>query len=450
MDSPSRARQDRGIQSGIFKLSDDVLSSIFILSDLPLLASHICNHWRAVALGYPALWNTLVLNHQTYPLSSSIERITTLLARSRASPLTIDLKFGKDPDQVQAFLKILGLVLPHAGRWRHLYVSTDDDYSVAHLYHQIQHLSVPILEHFSVNADLTTGVLTNDLPRIGVSPLEGGIFTGGAPMLAAFRAFGTVSDYFQPDLSNITSLYIRGQKIFATSPEYFCNILSLPHLECLSLSGGQESEDSFLAAATSRRSQPIVMSRLKHLHFDIYRPLALSNLFTMAVTPNLQSLLLVDYEIPRTVDFSAISFANVIQLRFMGCYGGGATASNDIPFLALFPNVRHIILSAGSFPSRVCPHLLRDAATGSKLLPNLLTFSCVRGSPWDLRNVQQNIGKWRDGLLVNPTAEEIAQLEVTRNLPEIGWDHGWKFPSDPIFFDERLCTRGDEFISRDI
>lgn len=430
----------------ILSISDDVLDSIFSFltehSD-PVSLSHVCKNWRKVALALPVLWSTIILNKDNYSIPSSADRITTFLTRSKSRPLTLDFNIKFDRIRGQVLLDIFRLVLPHAGRWRYFYLSTNDYGSVNYLYYEIRDLSVPLLKHFSVDLSHPTGY---DSPiRLNAASLnKTPIFTKGSPSLSTFRGLGETPSRLQPDLSNITSLYLRDLPWTVLTLEYFRTILSLPELECLSLHGTIDSD--FWNVTPSQCQPTITAHRLKHLHFAIQHSSAFQVLLYTLNAPRLKSLFLVGAEITGDSEgFAAKHFPEVIHLRFLRCGVQMAIIAGCATFFRMFPSVKFLAMNGGRLPLPVS-QLLLVAVPGdscsqmkSETLPDLLALTCEDGAPRDL--ISDNgacTAKWRDGLMVNPTPKQLKKLEGEHNLPEAGWDQDFRFPPDPLEYDERL------------
>ncbi|KAI0029165.1 hypothetical protein K488DRAFT_10507, partial [Vararia minispora EC-137] len=87
--------------------------------DFEVLVSHVCQRWRAVALGTPALWNCV-----SFSEGPPFERSRTYIERSREAPLTITIDCTVQPRQTDGRVlpedlpAIRDLILPHVGRWR--------------------------------------------------------------------------------------------------------------------------------------------------------------------------------------------------------------------------------------------------------------------------------------------------------------------------------------------
>ncbi|KAH7885048.1 hypothetical protein F5I97DRAFT_1928465 [Phlebopus sp. FC_14] len=113
-------------------------SSIATLTDasdscppFQVVVSHVCRHWRNVALSTPSLWTQInVLCIERPPF----ERVSTLLERSKSLPLDIridweppDDAFPTDDEPPRSFSEddlkaLLALLIPHVPRWGSIWV----------------------------------------------------------------------------------------------------------------------------------------------------------------------------------------------------------------------------------------------------------------------------------------------------------------------------------------
>lgn len=88
-----------------------------------LLPTHVCQYWRQIALSTPSLWTeiTIDLGYRT-DIVPELESVQAWLTRSRDCPLSINLQSQYSQSE-EAWNAVLGLLLPHARRWRHVIIS---------------------------------------------------------------------------------------------------------------------------------------------------------------------------------------------------------------------------------------------------------------------------------------------------------------------------------------
>lgn len=124
-----RLRDDQFVfqsKHGITSLPNDLLRLIFQHGstgnnagcEFALSVSHVCRHFRRIALDTPLLWSTITNEH-------SLEGVKTYLARTKMSPLTIALNEGsemlRNPQLRNArpsVSDILELTVPNCARWK--------------------------------------------------------------------------------------------------------------------------------------------------------------------------------------------------------------------------------------------------------------------------------------------------------------------------------------------
>jgi hypothetical protein len=114
---------------------DDNLSdgSVLVDNSFQMTVSHVCKHWREVALETPALWSEIDLDTGR-DHDPSLRRASAYLSRSKGYPLSIsvDVREWDDddesvsseqsdyqsPDINSQLEKIMDLLIPHTSRWR--------------------------------------------------------------------------------------------------------------------------------------------------------------------------------------------------------------------------------------------------------------------------------------------------------------------------------------------
>jgi hypothetical protein len=79
-----------------------------------MLPSHVCRHWRGVALSTPTLWTNIVLRVTNGTFESRAALVTTWFSRSGGSPLSFTLVGRENVRPILAFL------LRYCNRWQHI------------------------------------------------------------------------------------------------------------------------------------------------------------------------------------------------------------------------------------------------------------------------------------------------------------------------------------------
>ncbi|EIW85884.1 hypothetical protein CONPUDRAFT_113973 [Coniophora puteana RWD-64-598 SS2] len=144
---------------GASTVSFDDSDDFHDLISLPITVSHVCRHWRQVALSTATLWSTIVL---TFPSSSvQLTRTLTWLHRSRNRALHLFLDF-RDPDwnwsenthpfSWKSMENVMRLLVPHAHRWSRVELLTDTWSPIfTFLWYASRITSAPILEDIKVS-----------------------------------------------------------------------------------------------------------------------------------------------------------------------------------------------------------------------------------------------------------------------------------------------------------
>jgi hypothetical protein len=82
-----------------------------------MLPSHVCKHWRDVALSIPILWTNIVLHVTNETFKSQTALVTTWFSRSGVSPLSFTLEGRENVRPILAFL------LQYCNRWQYINLS---------------------------------------------------------------------------------------------------------------------------------------------------------------------------------------------------------------------------------------------------------------------------------------------------------------------------------------
>ena len=114
--------------------NDDLsVDSVLVDESFQVTVSHVCKHWREVALETPALWSDIDLETGRHAAPSR-RRASTYLSRSKGYPLSISIDVNEwDADDESVYSgqsdyqsptantqlqDIMDLLLPHTSRWR--------------------------------------------------------------------------------------------------------------------------------------------------------------------------------------------------------------------------------------------------------------------------------------------------------------------------------------------
>jgi len=158
----------RSLLSPIRVLPLELLGEIFIhccdapsvisLSEAPLLVTHVCSSWRAIAIHKPEMWSSLKLGPDQFARKShGLFHLAKLwLERSGNCPLRLCVRpmdvLRDGPARTDLFLDILKLYTPHYNRWKD--VSFDyphfDDFQALLFSGLPQDASFPLLERFGL------------------------------------------------------------------------------------------------------------------------------------------------------------------------------------------------------------------------------------------------------------------------------------------------------------
>ncbi|KAG1797768.1 uncharacterized protein HD556DRAFT_241395 [Suillus plorans] len=132
----SRVTRNDGIdEDGLSESSMDSDATFEPMPSFEVLISHVCHHWRVVALNTPSLWTEIDVS----PLDSPpFERVQTFLERSKSLPIDIridceppdddeeedssgseDSELGQSPHSMtfSDLDNLMSLLVPHISRW---------------------------------------------------------------------------------------------------------------------------------------------------------------------------------------------------------------------------------------------------------------------------------------------------------------------------------------------
>ena len=116
------------------------VESVLVDDSLQVTVSHVCAHWRGVALDTPALWSEIDLETGRHA-GPSLRRASTYLSRTKEYPLSISIDVNQwppddesvdseqsddqSPETSAQIRGIMDLLLPHASRWRNFKLTAE-------------------------------------------------------------------------------------------------------------------------------------------------------------------------------------------------------------------------------------------------------------------------------------------------------------------------------------
>lgn len=333
--------------------------------------SHVCQHWRRIALDDPSLWRSFRYKTPRWK-RDPLSRFTTYLNRS--SPMSIDLfiHFNLSSHEDMILLNAAAL---QVHRWRRVtIISEDNKFNWSNFQSALQGRAAPALEYFSFRPSLFVASHVNSGHISPVTHLTPQIFTGGAPKLTHIHLDSTVPYFFLPPLSNVTTFSLDAKYIGPSSMTWnaFLEILALPRLTSLSIGG-----EVLLGPTEEHLHQPIESHSLRHLRWS-GDPDRLEHFLSYLSAPNLETLILCRmYLPPRPTRPDASTF--LPSLRSLHIIECNNLTSHYIEFLAAAsPNVTSLAMSYYRPESaHLLSYLNRESAEGRThwtKLENIATY----------------------------------------------------------------------------
>jgi hypothetical protein len=176
-----------------------------------ILVSHVCRHWRNVALSTPTLWTTIEVGPEARPPYQAVQM---WLEQSKGLPIDIyvnyephDHECDVEPPSDADINFLFSLLVPHIHRWRTMKISVAEYYPI--------YVFLDIVSDPSILAAprLTTLELyhreeSDEFDSFGMSK-HLTLFGGSAPLLTRLVLWGVPVDWNQPwiaSASNLTDL----------------------------------------------------------------------------------------------------------------------------------------------------------------------------------------------------------------------------------------------------
>lgn len=342
-------------RSPIDTLPNEILTAIFLESqqlsrlngvdDNPIAEvtiSHVCSHWRRLAMLAPSLWNVFRFDGAVAP-QIPLDRLHTYLERSQTHPLDIYLSFTGSWEGWSDQLETLDMIAPHFSRCRILQVLSDNDTHIDDFLHKLECAQLPLLEYLTICPDRCHKPPDEHI----VSDWNANVLlNGAAPSLKYLRLDSTSLCDFRPPLSSITHLRLEERRrvgMAKFSPNVLDDMFTLPCLETLSIWG-----DLFFKMGTEYTGASLVEAkRLKHARLGGRKGIVTQYFLSHVIAPALETLTLalVRLDIPlilRDIDlFPSLHTLSLLR----GAYGSGPdTLANSLPFMNITRHIKRFIL----------------------------------------------------------------------------------------------------------
>ncbi|KAG1834235.1 hypothetical protein EV424DRAFT_1532475 [Suillus variegatus] len=305
----SRVTRNDGVdEDGLSESSMDSDATFEPMPSFEVLISHVCHHWRVVALNTPSLWTEIDVS----PLDSPpFERVQTFLERSKSLPIDIridceppdddeeedssgseDSELGQSPHSMtfSDLDNLMSLLVPHISRWgsvevavacyKHMFIflSAVSDPSIA---------GAPQLEALQLyhheDAESLTAFAQPDLVQ------HFKLFGGVAPRLKSVALWGVHVDWCQEWLScgsNLLDLELayHTDDVRPSWTQFAAILCGAPKLETLSLCSSGSYGNDYTGV--------IELHSLTQLVLAFHSPVYVSGLLRRLAFPALKSLTL--------------------------------------------------------------------------------------------------------------------------------------------------------------
>ncbi|TEB31471.1 hypothetical protein FA13DRAFT_1814094 [Coprinellus micaceus] len=334
------------ILTAIFRESQQIsrLSGVVDNPIAEVTISHVCSHWRRLAMLAPSLWNVFRYDGAVAP-QIPLDRLHAYLERSQTHTLDIYLSFTGSGEGWSDQLDMLDTIAPHFSRCRTLQVLSDNDTHIDDFLHKLECAQLPLLEYLSICPDRW-----HEPPdEYIVSDWNANVLlNGAAPSLKYLRLDSTSLCDFRPPLSSITHLRLEERRrggMTKFSSNVLDDVFTLPSLETLSIWG-----DLFFQTGTEYTGASLVEAkRLKHARLEGRKGIVTQYFLSHVMAPALETLTLalVRLDIPlilRDIDlFPSLHTLSLLR----GAYGFGPdTLVNFLPFMNITHHIKRFILAS--------------------------------------------------------------------------------------------------------
>ncbi|KAJ7655816.1 hypothetical protein DFH06DRAFT_1200964 [Mycena polygramma] len=212
----------------------------------PMILTHICRHWREIALAMPTLWRAI--SFYSYTNSAQRPIVDVWLERSRYYPLSIVIHTRR-----WSVSEILAAIVPYQARWEHIEfsISPSDLHTIVGPMPLLQHLDL------SVGDEVSLPVEFFDVPKLRTAVLgQHGTSNITLPwaQLTGLTLNTVLRDEYIAILRQTPNLRRCDLEIFNSDNMDPPHELTLPRLESLTICNAYSGmrASSFLLSAASR------------------------------------------------------------------------------------------------------------------------------------------------------------------------------------------------------
>jgi len=291
-----------------------------------VLVSHVCRHWREVALSTPSLWTNISVTAND---QSPFDRIEVWLIRSKTLPIDIFIDseplsrsqgassgsdssngtgLSSDSDIVLKSMsesdlaKLLDLLIPHVPRWLSFHLDAVSYPLMFTCVHLLSSPSTPAAECLRMlelyhHEDTDSPFRPADHPQYGQHLT---LFDGKAPRLQSIALWGVHVDWSQGWLGGNVHLVdlelaYHSTEVRPSWAAFSCILRESPNLETLTLSSSGpagEPHEWGVALDGENNASPVELNGLKNLVLAYLPPSYVIGLLRRLVIPCLQSLAL--------------------------------------------------------------------------------------------------------------------------------------------------------------
>ena len=198
--------------------------------------THVCKHWRQVALDTPCLWTNIV-----FDLGADCTWET--IARAKQAPLSVANYLTHDAQQST----LLVIIASHLSHTKFLTTSFHTEF-IPHIVQALESTAAPILEELILSSAIRTNV-----PEM---------FANNAPRLRKAHFINIEAPWPSPILQNLTSLNL-GAWAFLLETNFIEALSNIPLLEDLTIDDALPAFSSTLSS--NRRMQAIPLPHLSNL-----------------------------------------------------------------------------------------------------------------------------------------------------------------------------------------